>query len=118
MIYEEYLLSKSYYDSEHLAARRELPIWAHRQQLVDAVASKQVVLVTGDTGSGKTTQLVQVGAGVLNKKIPMLRYLPVPAGGRRQHQPDREDDLLPAQETHRRHRRREDRRRTGRKGNQ
>ena len=111
-------MTNTYYDSEHLAARRELPIWAHRQQLVEAVASKQVVLVTGDTGSGKTTQLVQVGAGVLNKKIPMLRYLPVPAGGRRQHQPDREDDLLPAPETHRRHSRREDRRRAGRKGNQ
>ena len=61
-------MTNTYYDSEHLAARRELPIWAHRQQLVEAVASKQVVLVTGDTGSGKTTQLVQVGAGALIRK--------------------------------------------------
>ena len=45
--------------TEFLAARKELPIWSHRQQLVDAVQNKSVVLVTGDTGSGKTTQLVQ-----------------------------------------------------------
>ena len=38
--------------TEYLAARRELPIWSHRQELVDAVQSKQVVLVTGRLANG------------------------------------------------------------------
>ena len=38
--------------TEYLAARRELPIWSHRQELVDAVQNKQVVLVTGRLENG------------------------------------------------------------------
>ena len=38
--------------TEYLAARRELPIWGHRQELVDAVQNKQVVLVTGRVVNG------------------------------------------------------------------
>ena len=49
---------------EHVTINLVTPVWA--EQLVEAVASKQVVLVTGDTGSGKTTQLVQVAAGDSN----------------------------------------------------
>ena len=45
--------------SEFQAARQSLPIWQHRAALLAAVASGQVVLVTGDTGSGKTTQVLQ-----------------------------------------------------------
>ena len=47
------------WSTEHQTARQSLPIWPHRSALVSAVAGGQVVLVTGDTGSGKTTQLVQ-----------------------------------------------------------
>src|SRR5579884_3909425 len=34
-----------------------LPITAHRHQIVAALASSQVLVVAGETGSGKTTQL-------------------------------------------------------------
>ena len=45
--------------TEYQAARQSLPIWPHRASLLSAVGGGQVVLVTGDTGSGKTTQVVQ-----------------------------------------------------------
>eukprot|EP00092_Neocalanus_flemingeri_P000813 GFUD01000866.1.p1 GENE.GFUD01000866.1~~GFUD01000866.1.p1 ORF type:complete len:1316 (+),score=569.14 GFUD01000866.1:71-3949(+) len=44
---------------EYLEGRRGLPIWGHRREVVEAMRSSQVVLVTGDTGSGKTTQVPQ-----------------------------------------------------------
>jgi ATP-dependent helicase HrpA len=34
-----------------------LPITAHREQIVRAIAEHQVIVVSGETGSGKTTQL-------------------------------------------------------------
>jgi pre-mRNA-splicing factor ATP-dependent RNA helicase DHX16 len=39
--------------------RRALPIFEHRQGLLDAIATFPVLIVVGQTGSGKTTQLVQ-----------------------------------------------------------
>ena len=39
--------------------REQLPIFSHRSSLLAGLASSQVVLVTGDTGSGKTTQVPQ-----------------------------------------------------------
>ena len=44
---------------EYVEERRQLPIWNHRREVVDSIRSSQVVLVTGDTGSGKTTQIPQ-----------------------------------------------------------
>lgn len=45
-----------------------LPISARRQEVVDAIRSSQVVVVAGETGSGKTTQLpkmcLEAGLGV------------------------------------------------------
>lgn len=35
----------------------ELPITAHREEILEAIAAHQVVIVAGETGSGKTTQL-------------------------------------------------------------
>src|SRR5258708_3553526 len=35
----------------------ELPVSAHREQLLEAIRDNQVVVVAGETGSGKTTQL-------------------------------------------------------------
>ncbi|CAG9462498.1 unnamed protein product [Pedinophyceae sp. YPF-701] len=49
--------------------RERLPAWARRAELLAAVARHQVVVVSGETGCGKTTQLPQfvledaVGAG-------------------------------------------------------
>ena len=37
-----------------------LPITAHREQILQAVARHQVIIVAGETGSGKTTQLPKI----------------------------------------------------------
>ena len=39
--------------------RKNLPVFKFRQQLLDAVKQNQLMIVVGDTGSGKTTQLTQ-----------------------------------------------------------
>jgi ATP-dependent RNA helicase DHX8/PRP22 len=39
--------------------RESLPIFAFRDQLVDAIRQNQILVVVGETGSGKTTQLTQ-----------------------------------------------------------
>ncbi|XP_063697523.1 probable ATP-dependent RNA helicase DHX34 [Culicoides brevitarsis] len=40
-------------------AQRNLPVAAHREEIVAAVRSKQVVILAGDTGCGKSTQVPQ-----------------------------------------------------------
>jgi len=42
-----------------LAARAELPIFARRAEIMQSLRSSQVLIVAGDTGSGKSTQLPQ-----------------------------------------------------------
>lgn len=42
-----------------LAARRALPAWKHRETIVQAVNDNQVIIISGETGSGKSTQSVQ-----------------------------------------------------------
>ncbi|AAS52207.1 ADR287Cp [Eremothecium gossypii ATCC 10895] len=39
--------------------RRQLPVYAYRDELLKAVRDHQVLIVVGETGSGKTTQLPQ-----------------------------------------------------------
>lgn len=39
------------------AERRRLPAWSAREKLVDLVRENQVLVVIGETGSGKTTQI-------------------------------------------------------------
>jgi pre-mRNA-splicing factor ATP-dependent RNA helicase DHX16 len=39
--------------------RKSLPIYAYRQQLLDAIRDNQVIVIEGETGSGKTTQIPQ-----------------------------------------------------------
>jgi ATP-dependent helicase HrpA len=40
-----------------LRYRAELPIFAHKDEIVAAIRAHQVIIVTGETGCGKTTQL-------------------------------------------------------------
>ncbi|AEO59389.1 hypothetical protein MYCTH_2307634 [Thermothelomyces thermophilus ATCC 42464] len=40
-----------------LASRMELPMWQFRQQVVDMVEREQVVIICGETGCGKSTQV-------------------------------------------------------------
>lgn len=42
-----------------LAGRLKLPVYQFRSKLLDAVANNQIVVVEGETGSGKTTQIPQ-----------------------------------------------------------
>src|SRR3954469_14872417 len=46
----------------------ELPVSQRREQIADAIRAHQVVIVAGETGSGKTTQLpkicLELGRGV------------------------------------------------------
>ena len=57
---------------ENLHYPAELPIVAHREEIVEAIRTSQVVIVAGDTGSGKTTQLpkmcLEAGRG-MRKRI-------------------------------------------------
>ena len=39
------------------AVRAALPIASHRAAILEAVTSQQVVLIAGETGCGKTTQV-------------------------------------------------------------
>ena len=49
----------------------ELPITAHRSQLVDLMKQRQTIIVCGETGSGKSTQLPKfcLEAGLANRGI-------------------------------------------------
>ena len=39
--------------------RRSLPVFSHRDDLLQAIADNQVLVMVGETGSGKTTQVAQ-----------------------------------------------------------
>lgn len=39
--------------------RKRLPIYSFREQLLDAISKYQVLIIVGETGSGKTTQIPQ-----------------------------------------------------------
>ena len=50
-----------------------LPIYQKRTEILDALVTNQVVIVAGETGSGKTTQLplicIEAGRGVEGKIV-------------------------------------------------
>ena len=71
----EQAIKKSVAMAEHRAAGmpvitydEQLPVAARREELLEAIANNQVVVVAGETGSGKTTQLpklcLELGRGV------------------------------------------------------
>lgn len=41
------------------AVRRSLPVFPFREELLAAIANHQVLIIEGETGSGKTTQIPQ-----------------------------------------------------------
>jgi Tfp pilus assembly pilus retraction ATPase PilT len=59
---------------ELLPFRQALPIWSMRDDIVSLINSNQVVLVCGDTGSGKTTQVNPLNAE-LNPVCHLLALL-------------------------------------------
>ncbi|MFV0437996.1 MAG: ATP-dependent RNA helicase HrpA [Desulfopila sp.] len=44
----------------HIHYPQDLPVVAHKEALREAIAAHQVVIVAGDTGSGKTTQIPKI----------------------------------------------------------
>jgi ATP-dependent RNA helicase A len=43
-----------------LQERQTLPVFAYRQQLLDQIKGKNVILIRGATGCGKTTQVISI----------------------------------------------------------
>eukprot|EP01134_Creolimax_fragrantissima_P005291 CFRG5291T1 len=58
-------------DDKYLKARISLPIYQAREKLLEEINDSQTVIVVGETGSGKTTQLTQFlrDAGMDNGKL-------------------------------------------------
>lgn len=44
-------------DEDLLVMRKSLPIWAKERQITSAIENNSVVIITAETGSGKTTQV-------------------------------------------------------------
>ena len=40
-----------------LEKSRKLPVWEYQEQFIDMVKKNQFVILVGETGSGKTTQV-------------------------------------------------------------
>jgi len=53
-----------------LDARKKLPAWQKQHEILQAIGSHRVTIVTGETGSGKSTQVVQF---VLDQAVQALR---------------------------------------------
>jgi len=51
--------------------RQSLPVWPFRHDLIDAVREHQILIIEGETGSGKTTQIPQflIDAGFCDNKM-------------------------------------------------
>lgn len=50
---------KNSYYQKMLVSRQNLPAWAKKDEIVQCIISNQVVVISGDTGCGKSTQVPQ-----------------------------------------------------------
>ena len=53
-------------DNDINAQRKRLPVYQFKEQFVNAVRFNQVVVVVGETGSGKSTQMPQYLLGKID----------------------------------------------------
>ena len=53
-------------------ARRDLPMFRYREQLLQAIEEHQILIIVGETGSGKTTQVCTVTLHIY--KVPVLAH--------------------------------------------
>ena len=67
-------LTKQPNQRELLKFRKSLPAYRHGPEIIDAVKNNDVVVVCGDTGCGKTTQIPQLlfDAGIFNKQDDII----------------------------------------------
>ena len=61
-------------DNEINAQRKKLPVYHFKEQFVNAVRFNQVVVVVGETGSGKSTQMPQY---LMGKKYNIAAFYSV-----------------------------------------
>ncbi|KAM0007752.1 putative RNA helicase [Helianthus debilis subsp. tardiflorus] len=57
--YQEKSMAKSAHKKRLLVDRKTLPVYSYRESLLKAVEEHQVLVIVGETGSGKTTQIPQ-----------------------------------------------------------
>ncbi|CDY08013.1 BnaC03g35100D [Brassica napus] len=50
--------------------RRNLPVWGQKEEFLRTFKENQMVMVTGETGSGKTTQIPQFVLEAMMDEIP------------------------------------------------
>ncbi|XP_007219429.2 probable pre-mRNA-splicing factor ATP-dependent RNA helicase DEAH2 [Prunus persica] len=60
--------SQSYY--EILEKRKTLPVWQQKDEFLKALKANQCIILVGETGSGKTTQIPQFVLESVNAEIP------------------------------------------------
>ena len=53
------LTASAEHESEIMKTRRSLPVFTYREELIKAIEDHQVLIIVGETGSGKTTQIPQ-----------------------------------------------------------
>ena len=58
----------------------DLPVSARRQEIARAIAAHQVVIVSGETGSGKTTQLPKICLELGRGRRKMIGHPAAPPG--------------------------------------
>lgn len=70
--------------SLHIEFPEDLPVSARREKIMAALAAHQVIIVCGETGSGKTTQLPKIalamGRGLCNYPTALADGRPAPRG--------------------------------------
>ena len=68
----------------HIEFPEDLPVSAKREEIMAALAAHQVIIVCGETGSGKTTQLPKIalamGRGLCNYPTTLADGRPAPRG--------------------------------------
>lgn len=46
---------------EHFRKRIGLPVWEYKDKFMDLLGKNQILVLVGETGSGKTTQVISQG---------------------------------------------------------
>lgn len=57
-----------------LTTRQELPVYQHRDMILEKINNNNVVVIAGETGSGKSTQIPQFVLEVQNILLSCVWY--------------------------------------------